>query len=82
MTVSPRQGIILPESRKTRDRRNAFHEISAADPGRDPFHPIPADFPLRYRRGGNPGLTVCAPLLLCNADGSDSDEIKEIYHMR
>ena len=37
---------------------------------------------IEARRGGNPGLTVCAPLLLCNADGSDSDEIKEIYHMR
>lgn len=37
---------------------------------------------IEARRGGKPGLTVCAPLLLCNADGSDSDEAREIYHVR
>ena len=32
------------------------------------------------RRGGKPGLEIEKPLLLCNADGSDSDEVKQIYH--
>ena len=37
---------------------------------------------IEARRGGKPGLTVCAPLLLCGDDGGDSPEIREIYHMR
>ncbi len=37
---------------------------------------------IEARRGGKPGLTVCAPLLLTAADGGDSEEVKEIYHMR
>ena len=37
---------------------------------------------IEARRGGNPGLTVCAPLVLCDPDGGDSDEIREIYHIR
>ena len=32
------------------------------------------------RRGGQPGLTVEAPLLLTGPDGGDSEEIKLIYH--
>ncbi|MGN1001416.1 MAG: tRNA1(Val) (adenine(37)-N6)-methyltransferase [Oscillospiraceae bacterium] len=32
------------------------------------------------RRGGRPGLTIEKPLLLCREDGSDSDEIRQIYH--
>ena len=32
------------------------------------------------RRGGKPGLTVEAPLLLTGPDGDDSEEIKLIYH--
>ena len=36
---------------------------------------------IEARRGGRPGLKVCAPLLLCAPDGSDSAEIREIYHM-
>lgn len=32
------------------------------------------------RRGGNPGLTILAPLILCNDDGKDSPEIIKIYH--
>jgi tRNA1Val (adenine37-N6)-methyltransferase len=35
---------------------------------------------IESRRGGNPSLTVEAPLILANDDGSDSDEVKEIYH--
>ena len=37
---------------------------------------------IEARRGGKPGLTVCAPLLLTDPDGGDSAEIREIYHMR
>ena len=37
---------------------------------------------IEARRGGKPQLTVCAPLLLTGPDGGDSDEVKEIYHMR
>ena len=36
---------------------------------------------IEARRGGKPGLAVEAPLLLTGADGGDSDEVKEIYHM-
>ena len=36
---------------------------------------------IEARRGGKPGLTVCAPLLLTGPDGGDSEEIREIYHM-
>lgn len=32
------------------------------------------------RRGGKPGLTILPPLILTNPDGSDTDEIKMIYH--
>jgi len=32
------------------------------------------------RRGGKPGLTVQPPLLMTAADGSDSAEIRNIYH--
>ena len=35
---------------------------------------------IEARRGGKPGLDIEKPLLLCNADGSDSDEVKTIYH--
>jgi len=34
------------------------------------------------RRGGRPGLIVEPPLIMANADGSDTDEIKKIYHRR
>lgn len=37
-------------------------------------------FLLSCRRGGNPGLTVEAPLVLTGEDGLDTDEIKHIYH--
>lgn len=33
------------------------------------------------RRGGKPGLTVEAPLVLQDGDGADSPEIRRIYHM-
>ena len=32
------------------------------------------------RRGGKPGLKIEAPLILCNADGSETEEVKRIYH--
>lgn len=32
------------------------------------------------RRGGKPGLTIEPPLALYTSDGSDSEEIREIYH--
>ena len=32
------------------------------------------------RRGGKPGLAVEAPLILTSPDGSDSGEVKRIYH--
>jgi tRNA1(Val) A37 N6-methylase TrmN6 len=37
---------------------------------------------IEARRGGKPGLSVCAPLLLTAPDGGDSEELREIYHMR
>lgn len=35
---------------------------------------------IEARRGGKPGLRIEAPLILTHADGSDTDEIKAIYH--
>ena len=32
------------------------------------------------RRGGKPGLRVGPPLVLCGADGADSEEVRKIYH--
>jgi tRNA1Val (adenine37-N6)-methyltransferase len=37
---------------------------------------------IESRRGGKPGLTVEAPLIMTTPDGSDSPEIKRIYHRR
>lgn len=37
---------------------------------------------IEARRGGKAGLTVCAPLLLTAPDGGDSEEVREIYHVR
>lgn len=34
------------------------------------------------RRGGKAGLTALPCLILCNADGSPTDEVRKIYHMR
>ena len=39
-------------------------------------------FLVEGRRGGKPGLEILPPLILANADGTDSDEIKRIYHRR
>ncbi|MCL2409770.1 MAG: methyltransferase [Oscillospiraceae bacterium] len=41
---------------------------------------MPSIVLIESRRGGNPSLTVEAPLILVNDDGSDSDEVKAIYH--
>ena len=35
---------------------------------------------IEARRGGRPGLKLEAPLLLTEADGSDTEEVKQIYH--
>ena len=35
---------------------------------------------IEARRGGKSGLNIEKPLILCNADGSDSEEAKMIYH--
>ncbi|HHT16198.1 MAG TPA: methyltransferase [Papillibacter sp.] len=42
----------------------------------------PSLFLLECRRGGRPGMVVEPPLILAEEDGSDSDEIKRIYHRR
>lgn len=42
----------------------------------------PSLFLLECRRGGRPGLKVEPPLILAEEDGSDSAEIREIYHRR
>lgn len=34
------------------------------------------------RRGGRPGLTALPSLVLCNDDGSPSQQVRQIYHMR
>ena len=34
------------------------------------------------RRGGKPGLRILPPLALCAPDGTDSEEIRRIYHRR
>lgn len=35
---------------------------------------------IEARRGGKPGLNIEKPLILCEADGSDTEEVREIYH--
>lgn len=35
---------------------------------------------IEARRGGKPGLNIEKPLILCAHDGSDTEEVKEIYH--
>lgn len=35
---------------------------------------------IEARHGGRPGLSIEAPLVMCAADGSDSRELKLIYH--
>lgn len=35
---------------------------------------------IEARRGGKPGLTAEAPLVLCEPDGSDSAQARRIYH--
>jgi tRNA1Val (adenine37-N6)-methyltransferase len=35
---------------------------------------------LESRRGGKPSLTIEPPLILADTDGSDSEEVKRIYH--
>jgi len=35
---------------------------------------------IEARRGGKPGLNIEKPLILCAADGSDTEEVKMIYH--
>jgi len=35
---------------------------------------------IQGRRGGKPGLDIRPPLILCKPDGSESDELRRIYH--
>lgn len=42
----------------------------------------PSLFLVEGRRGGKPGLEILPPLLLTDADGQDSEEIRRIYHRR
>ena len=35
---------------------------------------------IEARRGGKPGLNIEKPLILCNADGSETEEVRKIYH--
>lgn len=35
---------------------------------------------IESRRGGNPGLTIEKPLVIYNEDGSETEEIRAIYH--
>ena len=41
---------------------------------------IPSLVLVEGRRGGKPGLTIEAPLVLTNPDGSQSDKVLQIYH--
>ena len=42
----------------------------------------PSLFLLESRRGGKTGLDILPPLILADADGGDTDEVKQIYHRR
>lgn len=42
----------------------------------------PALVLIEGRRGGRPGLSALPALILCKADGTPSDEVRRIYHMR
>jgi tRNA1Val (adenine37-N6)-methyltransferase len=42
----------------------------------------PSLFLLESRRGGNPSLTIEPPLILTDAHGNDTEEVKRIYHRR
>lgn len=35
---------------------------------------------IEARRGGKPGLSIEAPLILCTPDGSETEEVRKIYH--
>ena len=35
---------------------------------------------LELRRGAKPGLTVEKPLVLTGPDGTETDEVKQMYH--
>lgn len=35
---------------------------------------------IEARRGGKPGLNIEKPLILCAPDGTDTEEVREIYH--
>ena len=44
------------------------------------YDSVPSLILLEGRRGGNPGLQIEPMLFLKNSDGTDTDEIKRIYH--
>lgn len=41
----------------------------------------PALVLIEGRRSAGPGLVIVPPLILCKPDGSDSDEVRRIYHL-
>lgn len=43
-------------------------------------HTAPNLVLVEARRGGKPGLSIEPPLILAEADGSDTEEIQKIYH--
>ena len=43
---------------------------------------LPSLVLLESRRGGKPGLSFEKPLIISNDDGSDTDELKAIYHRK
>ena len=45
-------------------------------------HAAPSLVLVEARRGGKPGLKLLPPLALCAPDGTDSEEIRRIYHRR
>ena len=45
-------------------------------------HTAPSLVLVEARRGGKPGLKLLPPLALCAPDGTDSEEIRRIYHRR
>ncbi len=42
---------------------------------------VPSIILAEGRRGGGPGLSVLPTLILKNGDGTDTDEVKRIYHL-
>lgn len=37
---------------------------------------------IEAKKGAKPGLKICGPLILCNEDGTETDELKQIYNRK